>query len=110
MSKPKTRGGSPKKLRAARKAATYDPLPPDMTDRQEIALALVLWKSLRCHGALRITGGREGGLNSGDPTYESVAAGDNAIRLAGVCGVKDEFFELLFALKLVKISLTKMEE
>lgn len=94
-------------------AAGKEPVPvtlPPLSDREEIALAILLWKSLRCHGALT-DGGTDGrgGRVAGQPTYESVAHGNRAMRLAKLAGVQDEFFALLFSTRLVKVTYEVME-
>lgn len=85
--------------------ASFKLLPPDMTDAQELALALVLWKSLRSHALLRAQPDGTAAL----PSDDSVDAAEKAIYLATKTGVKDEFLKLMFELRLVRISLTPME-
>lgn len=93
-----------KRARDKRPPAAAGLSPEIGTDPQEIALALVLWKSLRCHGAF-VQNGNSASL----PTDASVDLGEHAIRLAKQLGVKEEFFALLFELRLVKVTLVPME-
>lgn len=76
----------------------------ELTGAEELALAIWLWKSLRCHGAF---GGHRGG--EWVPSAESVRLGERAIEMARAAGVGAEFFALLFRLKLVKVVLAEME-
>jgi hypothetical protein len=93
---------SPSKRRQRPALTLPPPLPEPTTDAEEIALALILWKSLRCHGAL-------GGAGGWVPTAESVKAGDRALELAKRVGVRDEYLRLMFGMKLLRVSIEPME-
>lgn len=88
-----------------RKPVSTHPVPLTVsdppTDKEELALAIVLWKSLRCHCALT--------AHTSYPTEESERLGEKSIDLAKLAGVKDEFFKLLFAMKLIKVTVKVME-
>lgn len=83
------------------KPPSYPTLPERMTDDEELALALVLWKSLRCHELLTRTGQF--------PTDESMSMEDVASKLARRCGVTKQYYDLVFRLRLVLVSLKPME-
>lgn len=85
----------------SRKTKVPTLLPPSMSDEDELALALVLWKSLRVHTAF--------GGPGNHPTAESEAHGETAIRLAKKIGVSEQFFAMLFRLNLVTVALKPIE-
>lgn len=76
-----------------------------MTDKEELALAILLWRNLRSdnHIAKEVNAALPNRLRFTE------CATDLAIRFAKQCGVKDEFFRLLFELPVMTIEVKELE-
>lgn len=86
-----------KQFKKANSKRKKKPVVPLMDDNREIAFALVLWKAARSKFMK---------YNMLFPQKEAEAAANRAIELAKKCGVKDEFFEILFKLPLIQMTIS----
>lgn len=76
--------------------------PERLTDKEEIALALVLWKFWRSRPKF---GGHRAQIT---PDMEAVA--NKSLELAKLAGVKKEFFDLLFELPVIRVKCKELDK
>jgi hypothetical protein len=102
------RPGKDDRHKARRRGAPRPRRLRPLTDKEEVALALLLWKFYRSEYQAR--GGAAAGMGGNLITDRHVDNCLTALRLAKLVGVRDEFLRLMTEIPVMQIRVAELEK